>query len=471
MSGSPKGRLVGLVLVAVAVSLAARYATAPKPTGESARAHEEGKGRKVPATVSFADSIRVDAVPEPSAIAAFDSERVWSTFDDWEPAIAADPTTSDIYQMTTRYDGPKPCNGCPLPAMIFRRSSDGGATWAPDQFMPVTKKKQNDPQIEVATDHSLYVVWIDGYDPGIRFTRSTNRGATWSSPLLFTGRKKTPAWSDKPVLAISKNGQHVYIGFNASDAWVTASHNFGASFGPNVKTSNDTRYWFHTAGAVADDGTVYFITTDFTQDYTGDANIRLVRSTDQGATWTTTPIDTSRELPPCAWAAGCYFGFFGSIAGLAVDSAGTVAVAYMANSANGAPQQVWFRKSSDRGATWTPRVSLSGQPTTVNHHSPAIAAGPTAGDFRALWQDDRNGANLAWNAWYRSTANGGTSWSAAQRLSNVASGPPYKSAAGHRFPYGDYLEIAVDSAGVSQAIWAEGASFTGPGGTWYSRGQ
>ena len=105
------------------------------------------------------------------------------------------------------------------------------------------------------------------------------------------------------MLAISKNGQHVYIGFNSSDAWVTSSHNFGASFGPNVKTSNDTRYWFHTAGAVADDGTVYFITTDFTQDYTGDDNIRLVRSTDQGSTWTTSLIDTSRELPPCAWAA------------------------------------------------------------------------------------------------------------------------------------------------------------------------
>src|SRR6188768_401571 len=110
MSGSsPKGRLVGLVVVAVAASLAFRYAPVPPPQREPE--HEEGKGGKSPATISFADSIRVEPVPGPSAIASFDSERVWSTRDDWEPAIAADPTTSDIYQMTTRYDGPKPCNG------------------------------------------------------------------------------------------------------------------------------------------------------------------------------------------------------------------------------------------------------------------------------------------------------------------------------------------------------------------------
>jgi hypothetical protein len=469
MSAESWKGLPGLLRVAAAGACAALVVSLSGGTGDR---EEKGKGGKQPSTVSYLDAVSVEAAPAPSSVTVgFAAERVWSGFDDWEPAIAADPLTSDIYQMTTRYDGPKPCNGCPLPAMIFRRSRDGGATWDPDKFMPITKKKQNDPQIEVASDGSLYVVWIDGYDPGVRFTRSTDRGATWSTPLLFTGRKKTPAWSDKPVLTISNDGRDVYIGFNSSDAWVVASHDFGASFGANVKTSNDTRYWFHTAGAVADDGTVYFITTDFTQDYTGDASIRLIRSTNGGGSWTTTLIDTSRELPPCAWAAGCYFGFFGSIGGLAVDNGGTVGVVYTANSSSGAPQHAWFRKSTDRGATWTARQSLSGVPTTVGHHSPAIAAGPVAGDFRVLWQDDSLGSQSSWNAWYRTTANGGATWSPSRRLSDLGSGAPYKSSSGHRFPYGDYLELTVDSAGVTQAIWGEGASFTGPGGTWYTRGQ
>ena len=464
------GRAAGLGAAALALAAAIGACALRSPTAGG----EEGDGhaRKTWSGRSFKNAVVVEAAPTASAAAAgFDSERVWSGFDDWEPAIAADPATSDVYQMTTRYDGPKPCKGCPLPAMIFRRSRDGGATWDPDRFMPPTKNPQHDPQIEVATDGTIYVAWIDGFTPGVRFSKSADRGATWSAPLSLTPRRGTPNWSDKPVLAISPSGRDVYIGFNASDSWVASSHNFGASFGANVKTSNDTRYWFHTAAAVAPDGTVYFATTDFTQDYTGDANIRVLKSSNGGVSWSTSLVDVARQMPDCQWSDGCYFGFFGSIAGVAVDSAGKVAVVYTASTTPGGPPQLFFRSSTNGGATWTPRLSLSGAPTTASHHSPAIAAGPVAGDFRVLWEDDRNGENNAWNAWYRTTANGGSTWSAAVRVSDLGSGAPYKSAAGHRFPYGDYLELTVDSAGVSQLIWGEGLSFTGPGGSWYTRGQ
>ena len=107
------------------------------------------------------------------------------------------------------------------------------------------------------------------------------------------------------MLAISPDGRDVYMAFNASDSYVAASHNFGATLGANVKTNNDTRYWFHTGGAVAPNGHVYFITTDFSQDYTGDAFVSILRSVNGGASWTTTRIDTSRQMPDCPWAPGC----------------------------------------------------------------------------------------------------------------------------------------------------------------------
>jgi hypothetical protein len=457
------------VLVGVA-ALAAGIGLAGLAAGRGGE--RDGRGEKRGTGRSFVRRTVVAPAPTLSPkVAGFDSERAWSGQDDWEPAIAADPITSDVYQMTTRYSGPKPCKGCPLPAMIFRRSRNGGATWDPDRFMPVTKNAQYDPQVEVATSGAVYVAWIDGYTPGIRFTRSTDRGATWSAPLSLTPRQGTPNWSDKPVLAISPSGRDVYLAFNASDSWVASSHDSGVTFAPNVRTSNDGRYWFHTAGAVGPDGTVYFATADFTQDYTGDANVRVLRSTNGGASWTTSLVDVSRELPPCPWSAGCYFGFFGSIAGVAVDAQGTVAVAYTATTTPGGPTQLFFKKSTDGGVSWGARVALSGAPAGTSHHSPAIAAGPTGGDFRVLWQDDRNGSHVAWNAWYRSTSNGGNTWTTPRRVSDLGSGAPYKSAAGHAFPYGDYLELAVDAAGVSQLIWGEGASFDGPGGTWYTRGQ
>jgi hypothetical protein len=175
-------------------------------------------------------------------------------------------------------------------------------------------------------------------------------------------------------------------------------------------------------------------------------------------------------MADCDWAAGCYFGFLGPSTGIAVDSTGAVVVAYNAGNANAAPQRMYVRRSVDRGATWSGRLEVSDPNPAVHNGFPAVAAGPVPGDFRLIWQDTRGGGTGAWNTWMRTTANGGASWSTAQRLSDLGAGAPYKSAAGYAFPYGEYLELTVDGEGRNHAVWGEGASYDGPGGTWYTSG-
>ncbi len=203
--------------------------------------HESGESKKISTGKSFKAETVVAASPSASAAPGFDSERVWGGQDDWEPAIAADPSSNYVYQMTTRYSGPSPCNGCPFPVIIFRSSSDNGATWGADKFLINSKKKQNDPMIEVATNGVIYAMWLDEYNPGVKFLKSSNRGVSWSTPVTFSGKSKKPTWSDRPVLAISRNGTDVYCAFNASNSYIASSHNSGTSFGANVKTNNDTR--------------------------------------------------------------------------------------------------------------------------------------------------------------------------------------------------------------------------------------
>ncbi len=403
-------------------------------------------------------------------MSTFASERLWSTNNDWEPAIAVDPSSSYVYQLTTRYDGPAPCNRCAGPYIIFRRSSDGGATWDLDQFLTPYRKAHNDPQIEVANDGVIYAAWLNDFVPGVKFLKSSDHGSTWSTPIALTTKAGKPSWSDKPILAISPTGRDVYLAFNASDAYVAYSHDYGATFSKPIKTSNDTRYWFHSGRAIAPNGDVYFAATDYSQDYTGDAHINIVKSTNGGQTWTTTRVDTSKEMPPCAWSPGCYFGFFGPSAALAIDKAGTIMIAYNAGDVAGAPQKMWVRTSTD-GVNWSSRVEISNGFSTVHNAFPALAAGPTAGDFRVAWQDDRNGSTTAWNTWYRGTPNGGATWSTPVRLSDLGSGASYKNANGYAFPYGDYFEIAVDASGTAYVVWGEGTSYDGPGGTWYTRGK
>jgi hypothetical protein len=192
-----------------------------------------------------------------------------------------------------------------------------------------------------------------------------------------------------------------------------------------------------------------------------------------GTTWTTTLVDTSRQMPACAWSPGCTLGFFGPSAALAIDKAGTIMIAYNANvdpAGAGQPQKMWVRTSTD-GVNWSPRTEISNGSSTVNNGFPALAAGPTAGDFRFAWQADLNGGGTPWNTWYRRTADGGRTWSTPVRLSDLGTGAPYKDTSGYKFPYGDYFEMAVDPSGMAYIIWSEGTSYDGPGGSWYTRGQ
>jgi len=437
-----------------------------------APASDDGRARvRPPGDLAVQQGAETGAPLASQAAAGFESERLWSAYDDWEPALAVDPVNpSYVYQLTTRYNGPAPCNRCSGPWIIFRRSEDGGQTWLPDQFLTPARKSHNDPQIEVANDGALYVAWLNDYVPGVKFTKSTDRGNTWAAPIALTGKGRKPTWSDKPILALSPDGRDVYIAFNASDSYVAASHDYGATFSEPVKTSSDTRYWFHSGGAVAPNGAVYFAATDYSQDYSGDSNVNVLKSIDGGASWTTARVDTSAEMPDCPWSDGCYFGFLGPSAALAVDSGGTIMIAYNAGDTPGAPQRMHVRTSSD-GVSWSARQEVSNGSAAVNNAFPALAAGPRPGDFRVAWQDDRSGSTSAWNTWYRRTANGGVTWSDAVRVSDLGAGAPYKSAAGYSFPYGDYFEIDVDANGLAHLIWGEGVSYTGLGGTWYTRGQ
>ena len=244
----PLQRLASRTLTLVALAIVAGGAVAWRAT-EVPREPDGKAGRSRPGCPSSRARC-VEASPSSAAAAGFDSERVWSGYDDWEPALAADPNSSYVYQMTTRYSGPKACNGCPFPVIVFRSSSDGGTTWGADRFLAISKNKQNDPMIEVAADGTLYAGWLDAYTPGVKFLQIQQPRRTWSTPFQFTSRK-TPrlgrigrCWRSRPT---ARTSTWPSTPRTATSPRRTTSARAG---GPTCKTNNDTRYWFHTGGAV-----------------------------------------------------------------------------------------------------------------------------------------------------------------------------------------------------------------------------
>jgi hypothetical protein len=471
-----------LVVLAVFVSLAAKAPTGTGGQGRAPGGVEERLEQRL------TTDMRLDALREAKADGTFGRrERVvlaaapgWAGeqlmnvgTDDWEPAIAADPNAPYVYMLTTRY-APKPCPGnCPTPWMALEVSADGGATWSQGApLCPCKGSGQFDPIIEVVPNTGqVYAVYMNGYN--VVFTKSSNHGQTWSAPVKTYGQV---SWNDKPVLAMSDDGQHVYVswnGPNAGDPWIAQSHDFGATW-TQTKIDNGPRYYFAydadvLPASVAPNGTVVFSESSILYGGQGSTPEGVVQhhvfvSINQGASWQNIVVDSVELGEPCV-AAGCYSDFYAGHNGVSADASGNLVMVYDGATTPGG-KQLSFSRTSANGLTWSARTTLS----TVGEQSTApVVESRGAGDVR-VWYAQTNGGNHdAWNIWYRSSINGGASWTAPVNISDATSGAAYKTAAGFQEFYGDYGEIGITSAGKTFGVWSEGFSYTGPGGTWFNR--
>jgi hypothetical protein len=389
--------------------------------------------------------------------------QLWSAKnDDWEPAIAADPRRPWIYQATTRYGGDRACGTCPRVAIVVRASSDNGRTWGPDHFVCACPgvSGQFDPLLEVSSSGTVYATWLNDFHPGVSFATSTDHGASWSDPVNFPTR-----WSDKPVLGVSHDGEHIYIAFNGptrGDNYVAQSHDGGRTFS-TARVEASKRYVYDGGAFVSRDGRVVaFAENDFNQNYTGKVGEEVTISHDRGRSWQTVRVDLTKRQRDCT-SKGCYDGFYGTVPALAGDDAGNLVFAYVGAVVPGGRQRMFVRRSTDGGLTWSRRRRLS--PVGANAVS-SSAVGTGNGDIRVWWMDDRTGR---FNAWYSSSNDGGRTWSKAARISNSISGPPYVGRRGFAEVYGDYGEIAITNTGKTVATWGEGPSYFGPGGAWFNR--
>jgi hypothetical protein len=391
--------------------------------------------------------------------------------DDWEPAIAADPNGPFVYLLVTRIGEPKPCPGnCPSAYMALERSTDGGKTWSDAKpLCPCKGSWQYDPMIEVVPNTgAVYVAYLNGFNTV--FLKSTDHGKTWSEPVKTFGKV---SWTDKPALAVSDSGRDVYLSFNGptgGDPFVAVSHDFGKTWS-QTKVVDSKRYYFAYDADVLPDGTVVFSESSISYTGPGGAAEGIVKhvvfiSRDQGKHWRQVVVDTVDVGEPCV-SAGCGSDFYIGHDSISADERGRLLYIYDGATTELGPQQIYVKASTDGGLTWGPRGSIS----TVgeNATSPAIEQIGN-GDTRAWYMQTGNGdAPSSWNVWYRSSPDGGRTWTRPIKLSDATSGAAYKSANGFDEVYGDYGQICITNEGKTIAAWGEGLSWIGPGGVWVDR--
>ena len=386
--------------------------------------------------------------------------------DQWEPAIAADGY-GHVYVLYPQYIQMPGCSSCPLPSMILVTSSDNGQTWRSERRMANWGTAQFDPQIVVdpVDRKTVYAAWLENDRRDIVISRSVDFGLTWTEVVAT----RTTSEADKPVLAV--RGLEVYVAYNrAARVWVAASHDGGNSFFPVNINNADAMGWAQAGGATIDpSGNLFVSWAGYTRAGGGQGPVDLYvsRSSDGGNSWNTSLMDISGAPPECS-TDECGWAYLGAQIIVSSDAAGTLYALWNSGAVNRGSERIYFSSSTTSGLTWSPKSSVSGAPYGVAHAFPTMVAG-TAGDVRIAWMDTRK--SPFWNTYYRSSTNGGATWSSEAQLSTYVPGYDYIDAKGFKFPFGDYFEMDIDNHGDTQVVWGEGLTYESPGSIWYSIGR
>jgi hypothetical protein len=395
--------------------------------------------------------------------------------DQWEPAIAAD-RFGHVYLLYPQYEGVPGCPACSNPTQILQVSNDRGQNWgSPRVVSPAgaTTGGQWDPQIAVdpVDGKTVYVTFMQNNKSDIIVGKSTDFGVNWS----FVTSDATNAGTDKPILAV--RGQDVYVVYtHAQTTFAAFSHDGGETF-KEVKVSKGGRLGWALAGGgtVTPNGDVFFSWAGYEGNggASGNVNLYVSKSTDEGETWTSKVIDVSSSPPQCPEFL-CGWAYLGAQMVMTSDANGTLYLLWNAGSAPTGPERIYFAKSTDGGNTYTSKVDVSTAQAGTHHNFPAIVAVGN-GDVRISWMDARAASAIGgldrWNVYYRSSTNGGSTWSSEVDLSSPVSGFSYIFNDGFRFPFGDYYEIDVDEQGTNHVIFGIGFDYNAPGSVWYVKGK
>ena len=393
---------------------------------------------------------------------------------EWEPAIASD-RFGHVYILYAQYGGVPGCPTCSNPTQVLQISNDRGATWgSPTVIYPAgaTTGGQWDSQIVVdpVDGQTVYASFMQNNKSDIIVAKSTNFGATWS----FVTADATNSATDKPILTV--RGQDVYVVYtHTQTAYVAYSHNGGASFTEvKAKKGGNLGWALAGGGTVTPNGNVFFAWAGYEGNggASGNVNLFVSKSTNGGATWTTKTIDVSSSPPQCPEFL-CGWAYLGAQLVMASDANGTIYLLWNAGSTANGPERIYFAKSTDSGNTYSTKVDVSTAPAGTHHAFPAIAAVGN-GDVRISWMDARTHTAESdkdrWNVYYRSSTNGGSTWSSEVDLSTFVTGFSYIFNEGFRFPFGDYYEIDVDEQGTNHVVFGEALNYDFPGSIWYVKG-
>ncbi|HKU50029.1 MAG TPA: sialidase family protein [Nitrososphaera sp.] len=306
------------------------------------------------------------------------------------PQIAV--SGSNVYVIWTQLNA-----DASLADVFFRGSTDNGVTWGSKIKISSSGTNTNFGTPHIATSGSnVYITWQDTGADDVFFRRSTDEGASWKSIVNLsdnTGQSSDPqvAASGSTVYVVWYDrtpGNYEILLERSNDGGGTwedvqnISNNGGDSFDPQITVSDSYTYivWRDSSTSASN------------------TNILFSRSADDGETWDPSfdlSSDNKSNTDPL----------------ITVSGSNVYVVWVKRISSDGT--EVYFRGSTNNGANWGSRIKISNSGTEVSITSHDIAA--SGSNVYISWSDD-----VSSDVYFRRSTDEGASWKARINISNTA---------------------------------------------------
>ena len=207
-----------------------------------------------------------------------------TTIDSEFPSIASSP--SALYTVWQE-------NSTGFFDILLRKSTDGGKTFSKQVNLSNNSGSSAFPRVAVY-GNSPYVVWQDNVTGNfeILLRKSTDGGKTFSKQVNLSNNSGNS--SDPAIFIYEKNVYLVWDDDSPGNADIlfTKSTDGGKTFSKPVNLSNNTRGSFDPALAISKND--IFVAWD--DDSPGNADILFTKSTDRGNSFSTKPINLSKNV-------------------------------------------------------------------------------------------------------------------------------------------------------------------------------
>ncbi len=256
--------------------------------------------------------------------------------------------------------------------IFYSRSTDGGTTFSAPINLSNNPAVSEQPRMVVDASDNINVVWADNTppdtNPDIFFTRSTDGGATFSTPKNVSNNSGF-SFNAQIVADASGNIDVVWDDNTAGnrDIFFSRSTDGGATFSRSKNLSNNTGFSSEPLISVDVSGNINVVWQDTTP---GNVDIFFSRSTDGGATFSI-PKNISNDTGESA------------APEFAEDQRGNINVVWRDNTPGS--RDIFFSRSTDGGATFSAPKNLSSNAGSSSSSSPQVAV-DSSGNVNVVWQ-------------------------------------------------------------------------------------